>query len=117
MRIHLSLDWHLVCTQACMRSFLMNIIRTHTENWIIVKALSRTPVRTPGIFIRDTAYLHCDSLNYELQFIEEQRKHAVSRTKMPAVWESTTSLISRRNQGFQLHSMSLCPTGSSDTLA
>ena len=21
--------------------------------------------RTPGIFIRDTAYFHCDSMNYE----------------------------------------------------
>ena len=24
---------------------------------------------TPGIFIRDTAYFHCDSLNYESHFI------------------------------------------------
>ena len=32
-----------------------------------------------SIFTRDTSYFHCDSLNYELQFIESQWKHAVSR--------------------------------------
>ena len=32
-------------------------------------------------------------MNYESQFIESQRKHAVSRTKMSAVRESATSLL------------------------
>ena len=29
--------------------------------------------RTPGIFIQDTAYFHCDSLNYKSQFMKTCR--------------------------------------------
>ena len=47
------------------------------------------------IFIRDTACFHCDSMNYESQFIESQWKHAVSPMKMPAVRDSASSLIIR----------------------
>ena len=40
-----------------------------------------------------TAFFYCDSLNYESLFIEQKRKHAVSRMKMSAVRESATSLL------------------------
>ena len=48
---------------------------------------------TAGIFIQDTASFHRESMNYEPQFIESQWKYSVCRTKMPAVWESATSLL------------------------
>ena len=48
---------------------------------------------TAGIFMWDTAHFHCDSTNYESQFIESQWKHDVSQIKMPAVWDSTTSVL------------------------
>ena len=49
--------------------------------------------RTGGIFIRDTAYFHCYSMNCDSQFSESQRKHAVSRMNMPPVRESASSLM------------------------
>ena len=70
---------------------------------------------TACIFIRDTACFHCDSLNYESQFIESinyesqfiesQWKHAVSR--VPAVRESATSLACLQSKLYRL-SRCLC---------
>ena len=49
--------------------------------------------RTGGIFIRDMACFHCYSMNRDSQFSESQRKHAVSRMKIPPVRESASSLL------------------------
>ena len=50
--------------------------------------------RTAGIFIRDTACFHRDSLTCELQFIWTQWKHAASRMKMHA-WRTKVSKLLR----------------------
>ena len=49
--------------------------------------------RTAGIFMRDTACFHCDSMKGDSYFSESRWKHAVSRMKMPAVRESASSLF------------------------
>ena len=48
--------------------------------------------RMGGIFIRDTACYHCFSMNCD-SFSESQRKHGVSRMKMPPVRESASSPV------------------------
>ena len=52
--------------------------------------------RMAGFFIRDTACFHCDSMTCESQW-----KHAEPHMKMPAVQESTTSLMNCINSPIQ----------------
>ena len=73
------------------QAHLISVFNPLNVHWINREIVD---FRTAYIFIRDTAYFHYDSLNYGSHIIEQHWKHAVSRMKMHAVRESTTSLLS-----------------------